>query len=206
MCQSHSGAALWCDAPRVCVENDHDVTPTPGNGRPVYGMGGLHGLGGRAGGQETTSGDWNGLGGREPQPFFCQGEGRGFESRRPLHLKVLVSGLFDGWMGLRCCGCAHGLPMVCPWSPYRSVMTGSLRQRGPDTWELRVYLGTNVDPIPTHRKPVRSVDAQSGCDVKAFENVGGARISETPLVPISASTEVGSNPSWIVEMDRSRSI
>ena len=40
--------------------------------------------------------------------------------------------------------------------------------------------GTNVDPIPTHRKPVKSVDAQSGCDVKAFKNVGGARISETP--------------------------
>ena len=35
--------------------------------------------------------------------------------------------------------------MVCPWSPYRSVMTGSLRQRGPDTWELRVYLGVDRD-------------------------------------------------------------
>ena len=54
-----------------------------GDGRPVYGMGGLDGLGGRIGGQETTSADWDGLGGREPQP--CQGEGRGFESRRPLH-------------------------------------------------------------------------------------------------------------------------
>ena len=35
--------------------------------------------------------------------------------------------------------------MVCPWSPYRLVMTGSLRQRGPDTWELRVYLGVDHD-------------------------------------------------------------
>jgi hypothetical protein len=55
------------------------------DGRPVYGMGGLDGLGGRAGGQESTSGDWDGLGGGEPQP--CQGEGRGFESRRPLHIR-----------------------------------------------------------------------------------------------------------------------
>ena len=47
--------------------------------------------------------------------------------------------------GLRFCGCAHGLPMVCPWSPYRSGMTGSLRQRGRDTWELRVYLGVEHD-------------------------------------------------------------
>ena len=29
-----------------------------GDGRPVYGMGGLDGLGGRIGGQDTTSGDW----------------------------------------------------------------------------------------------------------------------------------------------------
>jgi hypothetical protein len=42
------------------------------DGRPVYGIGGLDGLGGRAGGQETTSGDWDGLGGREPQPFFAK--------------------------------------------------------------------------------------------------------------------------------------
>gem|GEM_PF-3942988 len=42
------------------------------DGRPVYGMGGLDGLGGRAGGEETTSGHWDGLGGREPQPFFAK--------------------------------------------------------------------------------------------------------------------------------------
>jgi hypothetical protein len=53
------------------------------DGRAVYGMGGLDGLGGRIGGQKTMSAEWGGLGGREPQP--CQGEGRGFESRRPLH-------------------------------------------------------------------------------------------------------------------------
>ena len=35
--------------------------------------------------------------------------------------------------------------MVCPWSPYRLLMTGSLRQRGRDTWELRVYLGVEQD-------------------------------------------------------------
>jgi hypothetical protein len=34
------------------------VHRAPGDGRPVYGMGGLDGLGGRVGGQETTSGDW----------------------------------------------------------------------------------------------------------------------------------------------------
>jgi hypothetical protein len=37
------------------------------------------------------------------------------------------------------------VPMVCPWSPYRLLMTGSLRQRGPDTWELRVYLDVEQD-------------------------------------------------------------
>ncbi len=37
------------------------------------------------------------------------------------------------------------VPMVCPWSPYRWTMTGSLRQRGRDTWELRVYLGVDRD-------------------------------------------------------------
>jgi hypothetical protein len=65
-----------------CVENGHDVTHDC-DGRPVYGMGGLGGLGGRIDGQETTSGDWDGLGGRFSSR--CQGEGRGFESRRPLH-------------------------------------------------------------------------------------------------------------------------
>ena len=35
--------------------------------------------------------------------------------------------------------------MVCPWSPYGLAMTGSLRKRGPDTWELRVYLGVDRD-------------------------------------------------------------
>ena len=55
------------------------------DGRPVYGMGGLGGLGGRTGGQETTSGDWDGLSGGFSSR--CQGEGRGFESRRPLHIR-----------------------------------------------------------------------------------------------------------------------
>ena len=40
---------------------------------------------------------------------------------------------------------AHGLPMVCPWSPYGLAMTGSLRQRAADSWELRVYLGVEHD-------------------------------------------------------------
>ncbi len=57
-----------------------------GDGRPVYGMGGLDGLGGRMGGQEPMSGDWDGLSGGFSSR--CQGEGRGFESRRPLH-KIL---------------------------------------------------------------------------------------------------------------------
>src|SRR3954452_23536776 len=62
------------------------------DGRPVYGMGGLGGLGGRMGGQETSGLD--GLGGREPQP--CQGEGRGFESRRPLHIRPAQRTFSDG--------------------------------------------------------------------------------------------------------------
>jgi hypothetical protein len=39
------------------------------------------------------------------------------------------------------------VPMVCPWSPYRSVMTGSLRQRGRDTWNcvsISVLIATAV--------------------------------------------------------------
>src|SRR5262245_7183011 len=40
---------------------------------------------------------------------------------------------------------AHGLPMVCPWPPWRSSMTGSLRYLAPGSWELRVYLGVDAD-------------------------------------------------------------
>jgi integrase len=40
---------------------------------------------------------------------------------------------------------AHGLPMVCPWTRTVRVMTGSLRRRGRDSWELRVYLGRGPD-------------------------------------------------------------
>jgi hypothetical protein len=73
----------------MCSVQSSRLLSAGGDGRPVYGMGGLDGLGGRAGGRETTSGDWDGIGGREPQP--CQGEGRGFESRRPLSVKNLLS-------------------------------------------------------------------------------------------------------------------
>jgi hypothetical protein len=82
------------------------------DGRPVYGMGGVDGLGGRVGGRETTSADWDGLSGGFSSRFFCQGEGRGFESRRPLSIKHLLSGLFDG----RVAGCdCVAVSMVCPW-------------------------------------------------------------------------------------------
>jgi hypothetical protein len=75
------------------------------------------------GGQKTTSGDWDGLSGGFSSR--CQGEGRGFESRRPLSAKHLLKLPFEG----RLVGCgAVAVPMVCPWSPYRSVMPGSLRQ------------------------------------------------------------------------------
>ena len=99
------------------------------------------------------SAECGGLGGADAAP--CQGEGRGFESRRPLSVKHLLSTSFDWCVGrcgllavpMVCPWFAHGLPMVCPcpWSPYGWVMTGSLRQRGPDTWELRVYLGVDQD-------------------------------------------------------------
>ena len=69
------------------------------------------------GGQETTSAVWGGLDGREPQP--CQGEGRGFESRRPLAVKHLISGHFeDAWAG----GGSVAAPMVCPWFARGSPM------------------------------------------------------------------------------------
>jgi hypothetical protein len=78
------------------------------DGRAVYGMGGLDGLGGRTGGRETTSACWTDQTDGSHN-FFCQGEGRGFESRRPLQ-KVLVSVPFAGG---RFAGAAHvptGLP------------------------------------------------------------------------------------------------
>ena len=81
-----------------------------------------------------------GLGGPDASPR--QGEGRVFESRRPLSVKHLLSTPFDGCLE----GCSLlAVPMVCPWSPYGWAMTGSLRQRGPDTRELRVYLGVDHD-------------------------------------------------------------
>ena len=126
-----------------------------GVGRPVFGTGGPDGLDGRMGGQEPTSRDWDGLSGGFSSR--CQGEGRGFESRRPLSVKHLLNGTFNG--RLADCGCV-AVPMVCPWSPYRSVMTGSLRQRGPDTWELRVCLG---------------VDRGSGRERWATKTVHGSR-------------------------------
>ena len=67
------------------------------------------------GGQETTSGDWDGLSGGFSSR--CQGEGRGFESRRPLSVKRLLSGssmvCLEGCGFASCAiGCPHGLPMV----------------------------------------------------------------------------------------------
>ena len=42
----------------MCSVQSSRLLSAGGDGRPVYGMGGLDGLGGRTGGQETTSGDW----------------------------------------------------------------------------------------------------------------------------------------------------
>jgi hypothetical protein len=46
------------------------------------------------GGQDTTSGDW--MDQADGSLHVCQGEGRGFESRRPLHLKVLLRDCLRG--------------------------------------------------------------------------------------------------------------
>ena len=56
------------------------------------------------------------------------------------------------------------VPMAGPWfahgAPYVSGVTGSLRQRGPDAWELRIYLG---------------VDSSSGRERWATKTVHGTR-------------------------------
>ena len=72
-------------------------------------MGGLDGLGGRIGGQETTSGDWDGLSGRFSSR--CQGEGRGFESRRPLQLLSQLN------PRIRVCGRTRCPRLVAPAMP-----------------------------------------------------------------------------------------
>ena len=86
------------------------------DGRPVYGMGGLDGLGGRIGGQETTSRGWTDS--TDGYLHVCQGEGRGFESRRPLSVNILASqGYFHASWSL---ALANGLPIVpiiCPSCP-----------------------------------------------------------------------------------------
>ena len=108
-------------------------------------MGGLDGLGGRAGGQETTSGDWDGLGGREPQPFFCQGEGRGFESRRPLQSSQVRAAVVAVG-GLQVAHHAHRIAhQIVDGSADDHVVDGSIRQRSAGSFELRVSL----ESIPT---------------------------------------------------------
>ena len=56
------------------------------DGRPLYDRPGLDGFSGFIGlirGRNSTSAEWGRLVGHSPSP--CQGEGRGFESRRPLN-------------------------------------------------------------------------------------------------------------------------
>ena len=129
-------------------------------------MGGLDGLGGRAGGQETTSGDWDRLGGRFSSR--CQGEGRGFESRRPLHMKVQLSGVCRSARrsGLHVAHHAHQLPINSASSEGRADVKLGSERLNPST--QRRFVGTarlhrhrsrdRPSPLPIHdraRQPRR---------------------------------------------------
>jgi hypothetical protein len=83
-------------------------------------------------------------------PHFCQGEGRGFESRRPL-AKNLLDSYFGGHSRFLSRAVTHGLPTACPslahgsmvprlGAPTRSMVDNrpstylTLSGRGPGTW------------------------------------------------------------------------
>ena len=117
----------------------------------------------------------------------CQGEGRGFESRRPLS-KFITQ---QGFVGVGadhavviCPSTAHHLPMT----PLRSLaargtevaMAGSLRQRGPDSWELRVYVGTDPE---THQRryATRTIRGTRRAATRAPAETGRARRRRPPL-------------------------
>src|ERR671918_14961 len=101
----------------------------------------------------------NAPGGTLPR-FHCQGEGRGFESRRPLHGDAGQRPSRGPLLRVACPSCPSPCPSTGPTQgrPSGPVeaggMRGSLRQRSAGSFELRVYIG--VDPT-TGRRRYRSM-------------------------------------------------
>jgi len=106
---------------------------------------------------------WTGVhgGGQEPaieteNITFCQGEGRGFESRLPLQEEKKKAA--SSWADVRTlAGSVHGScpspPITCPSRDMAAGMDaakGSIRQRGSSSFELRLYEGT--DPVSGRRR------------------------------------------------------
>ena len=86
-----------------------------------------------------------------PATFFCQCEGRGFESRLPLQKVLSDQGRIRLCQRPALESCPS-LPISCPsrmrpWVRGRqgTHVKGSIRQRGSGSFELRVYVGTDPD-------------------------------------------------------------
>ena len=88
--------------------------------------------------------------------FFCQGEGRGFESSLPLSKSRPLAGLMRIARLIEFSFSAHRcplLPITCPSRDKAGAMDAvrvSIRQRGSGSFELRVYGGT--DPVSGKRR------------------------------------------------------
>lgn len=90
--------------------------------------------------------------------FFCQGESRGFESRSsaptepPAEQGVSVFHVMRSLSVLPIT--ARDLPItngqVRPWLVDVAGVSGTVRQRGVNSWELRVFAGT--DPLTGRRR------------------------------------------------------
>ena len=92
----------------------------------VDGMGGVDGLGRTNRRRGPRRGDWDVLGGVFSSP--CQGEGRGFESRRPLHWKSRSGAAVVGRHAAGCPSCPLDCPSIWGGSADDSVVEGSIRR------------------------------------------------------------------------------
>jgi hypothetical protein len=136
----------------------------------------------------------------------CQGEGRGFESRLRLSKSHLLAGLMRMAPGVQFTVSARhcpslpvtarhyaSLPVSCPsWDKAGAMDAGrgSIRQRGSNSYELRVYGGT--DPISGRRRWLtRTVhgkrsDALRDLKAKQYDSGYGRRNAEEPARSVKA--------------------
>ena len=125
----------------------------------------------------------------------CQGEGRGFESRLPLRENpllsrgFLLSGAERGFRFAHHCSrlAHHGAVKRAGWLVDVGAMTGSVRARGVNSWELRVYAGT--DPLTGKRRWVTRTVRGSRTEAQR-ELAGLAAVANVGPV-VGAITTVG---------------